>query len=146
MNAKDEERSAAATATLDEKQMKPMEMTEETLDKFIKTVNVSAVYGEPVKAGENLIIPAAQVMGGMGFGAGFGMGTQHGDGEEGENAGEGGGSGGGGRSMSRPVAAVVASPEGVRIEPVIDKTRITLTGMIAAALVALSFIRRLSRR
>ncbi|MHB8143535.1 MAG: spore germination protein GerW family protein [Thermoleophilia bacterium] len=132
----------SATATLDEKRMKPMQMTEETLDRFIKTVNVSAVFGEPVKAGENVIIPTAQVMGGMGFGAGFGSGRQ-GRGEEAGNTGEGGGSGGGGRSMSRPVAAVVASPEGVRVEPVIDKTRITLTGMIAGALLGLMFIRRL---
>lgn len=139
-----QEKSGSATATLDEKRMKPMEMTEETLDRFIKTVSVNAVYGEPVKAGENVIIPAAQVMGGMGFGAGYGSGQQ-GRGEEAENAGEGGGSGGGGRSMSRPVAAVVASPEGVHVEPIIDKTRITLTGMIAAALVGLSFIRRLRR-
>lgn len=130
----------SATATLDEKRMKPMQMTEETLDRFIKTVNVSAVFGEPVKAGENVIIPTAQVMGGMGFGAGFGSGRQ-GRGEEAGNTGEGGGSGG--RSMSRPVAAVVASPEGVRVEPVIDKTRITLTGMIAGALLGLMFIRRL---
>lgn len=131
-----EESSSIAT---EENRSKTLEMTEETLDKFLKTVSVDSVYGKPVDAGDTKIIPAAQVMGGMGFGSGFGYG-RHGNGHE---AGEGGGSGGGGRSMSRPVAAVVASPQGVRVEPVIDKTRIAMTAMIAGAFILFTTIRKI---
>ena len=131
-----------SSATTMDNRGKTLEMTEDTLENFLKTISVSAVYGEPVEAGDTKIIPAAQVMGGMGFGSGFGSG-KHGDGSE-QEVGEGGCSGGGGRSLSRPVAAVVASPEGVRVEPVIDKTRIALTAVIAGALLLFSLIRRIS--
>ncbi len=126
------------------------------LRRFSEAASVTAVYGEPVTHGENLIIPAAEVMYGMGFGMGGGFGTagpggkghkgkhNRGDGNEadaraqegaaaeaaaGEGAGSGGG--GGGRALSRPVAVVIASPEGVRIEPVVDKTKVVLAALTA---------------
>ena len=33
-----------------------------TLDKFLTAANVEAVYGPPVTQGENLVIPAAEVL------------------------------------------------------------------------------------
>jgi uncharacterized spore protein YtfJ len=40
--------------------------------------------------------------------------------------GSGEGGGGGGRVLSRPVAAIVISPTGVRVEPIVDVTKIAL--------------------
>jgi uncharacterized spore protein YtfJ len=51
-----------------------------------------------------------------------------------ENAGgfgNGGGGGGGGRIFSRPVAVIVASPQGVEVKPVLDTTKIALAAVTA---------------
>jgi len=95
-----------------------IDMAQETIEAFLDTADVSKVYGEPVEHEGNLIIPAAEVVVGMGFGAGYG-GDHKGDG--------GGGSGGGGKTFSRPVAVVISDKNGVRVEPVMDPTKIALT-------------------
>ncbi len=95
-----------------------IDMAQETIETFLDTADVSKVYGEPVEHEGNLIIPAAEVVVGMGFGAGYG-GDHKGDG--------GGGSGGGGKTFSRPVAVVISDKNGVRVEPVMDPTKIALT-------------------
>ena len=96
-----------------------------TLDKFLTAANVDAVYGPPVSQGENTVIPAAEVLSLVGFGLGLGGGSQHIT--ETENAGgSGGGGGGGGRVLARPVAAIIMSPTGVRVEPIVDVTKIVL--------------------
>jgi len=64
---------------------KGLTSVQETLDKFIATADVNAVYGKPIKSGDMLIIPAAEVVCGMGFGMGFGYGTSSSAGEEAEN-------------------------------------------------------------
>ncbi len=87
-----------------------------------RLMNVSAdrVYAEPVRVGERVVIPAASVE----FSGGFGFG--------GDNQSNGGG-GGGGYQAGRPVAIVEVGPDGVRVKPVIDFTRVGLT-VVAAAL------------
>jgi uncharacterized spore protein YtfJ len=97
-----------------------------TMDIFLSAANVEAVYGPPIREGDTIVIPAAEVLSFAGFGLGAGSGTQ-GPGET-ENMGRGSGSGGGGggRVLSRPVAAIVISPAGVRVEPVVDVTKIAL--------------------
>ena len=95
-----------------------------TLEKFLSAANVEAVYGPPVSEGENIIIPAAEVLSIVGFGLGSGGGSQ--GASESENRGSGGGGGGGGRVLARPVAAIVISPTGVRVEPIVDVTKTAL--------------------
>jgi uncharacterized spore protein YtfJ len=95
-----------------------------TMDKFLSAANVEAVYGPPIREGENIVIPAAEILSIAGFGLGSGIGSQ-GIGEK-ENPGGGGGGGGGGRVLSRPVATIVISPAGVRVEPIVDVTKIVL--------------------
>ena len=95
-----------------------------TMDKFLSAANVEAVYGPPIREGETIVIPTAEVLSVAGFGLGAGSGPQ-GPGD-GENTGVGSGGGGGGRVLSRPVAAIVISPAGVRVEPVVDVTKIAL--------------------
>jgi len=111
-------------------------VVQETIAKFLEAADVDAVYGKPVQNGETLILPAAEVLSGLGFGMGYGGGSEQL--EEGEAAagptrrGVGGGGGGGGRVFSRPVAVVVATPQGVRVEPVIDVSKLALAALTAA--------------
>ncbi len=87
-----------------------------------RLMNVSAdrVYAEPVRVGDRVVIPAASVE----FSGGFGFG--------GDSLSNGGG-GGGGYQAGRPVAIIEAGPDGVKVKPVIDFTRVGLT-LVAAAL------------
>jgi uncharacterized spore protein YtfJ len=130
---------------------KGMVSVQETLDKFIATADVNVVYGKPIKSGDTVIIPTAEVVCGMGFGMGFGAGKgtyklenpddetaaekpEEGNSETspGEGYGSGGGGGGGGYTFSRPVALVIATSEGVRVEPVLDRTKILLAALTTA--------------
>jgi len=103
-----------------------LEAMKATMDKFLSAGSVEAVYGKPVVNGDTLIIPAAEVLSGAGFGMGYGSGGSEGSDEQSPQTGSGAGGGGGGRVFSRPVAVVIASPDGVRIEPVVDVTKIVL--------------------
>ncbi len=114
----------------------------DTLDKFLDSANVYAVYGEPIRKGETLVIPTAEVLSGLGFGYGSGWGNRNEPDEK--NGGGGAGGGGGGRVFSRPVAVVVVSPEGVQVKPVIDITKIALAALTAGGFM-LSMLARMSR-
>jgi uncharacterized spore protein YtfJ len=118
-------------AELSTSSSKPLDSTsavntvQATLDKFLTAANVEAVYGSPVSQGENVVIPAAEVLSIVGFGLGAGSGSQ--SSTEAENTGgRGAGGGGGGRVLSRPVAAIIMSPTGVRVEPIVDVTKVVL--------------------
>jgi uncharacterized spore protein YtfJ len=93
-----------------------------TLDKFLTAANVEAVYGPSISQGENVVIPAAEVLSVVGFGLGGGSQGA----SQTTNTGSGGGGGGGGRVLARPVAAIIMSPTGVRVEPIVDVTKIVL--------------------
>ena len=113
-----------------------------TLDKFLTAANVEAVYGSPVSQGENVVIPAAEVLSFVGFGVGTGGGQSSGTTE----TRGGGGGGGGGRVLSRPVAAIVLSPSGVRVEPIVDVTKIALAVFTTIGFMAAMFTRMSKRR
>ncbi len=98
-----------------------IDMAQETMDAFIETADVSRVFGEPIVHEDTLIIPAAEVVAALGFGAGYGSGGPE------DAGGSGGGAGGGGKTFSRPVAVVIADQNGVRVEPVVDPTKIAMT-------------------
>ena len=106
-----------------------LEQAEHTLDRFLDVAGVDKVFGEPIRQGETTVIPAAEVLAAMGFGFGFGRGSDSSD--RPQHEGGGGGGGGGGSITARPVAMVVASPEGVRVEPVIDFTKVALAAITA---------------
>jgi len=135
------------------------------IEKLLTVAQPGAVFSEPVSAGGQTIITAAEVNVGLGVGFGFGGGVTPGErpmdrrsgkerharsagpqrrvaleGEEpaeeateasepeevGEDAGVGGGGGGGGGASGRPVAVISLSEEGVRVEPVVDATKVAL--------------------
>jgi uncharacterized spore protein YtfJ len=86
------------------------------------SVSAERVFREPVHVGDRVVIVAAafDISGGMGFGTG------------GDNVGNGGGGGGAGaHTEGRPVAAIEVGPDGVRIRPIVDFTRIGVTLLIS---------------
>ena len=100
-----------------------------TMDKFLDSANVNAVFARPVRQGETTIINCSEVVAVLGFGVGEGGGGDK------DSTGHGSGGGGGGRIFSRPVAAIIASPDGVIIQPIMDPTKIAI-----AALTTLGFM------
>jgi len=121
-----------------------LEMFQDTMEEFLAAADVRVVYGEPIQHDDTMIIPTAEVLCGLGFGVGSGSGTST-DNPEKPAQGSGSGGGGGGRILSRPVAVVVASPEGVRVEPVVDITKIALAGLTALGFMVGMMFRMSSR-
>jgi uncharacterized spore protein YtfJ len=103
--------------------------TQDMVGEFLDTASVERVYGTPLQHGDTTIIPAAEVLVALGFGLGAGGGGPCEPGSSQQQAGYGSGGGGGGRTLSRPVAVIVASPAGVRVEPVVDPTKIVLAAL-----------------
>lgn len=102
------------------------------MEKFLEAASVDAAYGQPVTHGAYLVIPTAEVVSIAGYGAGVGGGFDAPDeGEQEPNLGGGGGGGGGGKVFSRPVAVVIAGPNGVRVEPVMDYTKLWIAALTA---------------
>lgn len=123
-----------------------LEMYQNTIEEFLAAADVRVVYGEPIVHDDTMIIPAAEVLCGLGFGVGSGSGTSSDEKPDKPSQGSGSGGGGGGRILSRPVAVVVASPEGVRVEPVVDITKIGLAALTALGFMVGMMFRMSSRR
>jgi uncharacterized spore protein YtfJ len=119
---------------------KSIEMAEDVIKKFLETSGASIVYGRPIKQGDVVIIPAAEVVAGLGFGSGFGYDPV----SECEDGATVTGGGGGGKVFSRPVAIVIISPEGVRVEPVRDRTKVLLAAITAGGFMAAALLRMIS--
>jgi uncharacterized spore protein YtfJ len=119
------------------------EQANQLMEKLFTVARPEAVYGQPLASGDYTTITASEVMAGMGVGYGVGGGTAPGETEgevavpgasesEGKEAGGfGGGGGGGGFSMGRPVAVISIGPQGVRVEPVVDVTKVALAFITA---------------
>lgn len=124
----------------------PVDVVQGTIESFLESARVEVVYGEPIENGDTLIIPAAEVLSVLGFGVGSGYGS--GEDEEGQQRGQGGGGGGGGggRVLARPVAAIISSPEGVRVEPIVDVTKLALAALTAGGFMVAMIMRMLNPR
>ncbi len=90
----------------------PDNLLKTALDEIERLLTTKTVVGEPIKIGDNTIVPLVAV--GFGFGGGGGIG------EDAKTAGaKGSGSGAGGGAGIRPIALVVVDKDGkVRVEPV----------------------------
>ncbi len=104
-----------------------LSIVEDNIDRFLATASVDAVFGEPFETEKGWIIPVAEVGSAMGFGVGTGSGQ-----DEKLQGGSGSGGGGGGWNFSRPVAVIVASPDGIQVQPIIDVTKIALAALTTA--------------
>jgi uncharacterized spore protein YtfJ len=137
------------------------EVGREMTEKIFAAARPGAVFGEPVRVGDRTLITASEVVAGGGFGFGGGAGTgpgattgapgtaagTGGAGARQRSGGGGGGAGGGGGSLARPVAVIVAGPDGVTIRPVVDVTKLAIAcatawGAVALALARMSRVRR----
>jgi uncharacterized spore protein YtfJ len=96
--------------------------TVEGLDSVFGPASPAAVFSEPERLGDDLVITAAswERAGGFGFGGG---GNSETDG--------GGGGGGGGTSVGRPVAVIRVGAGGIEVEPVIDLTKLAVTVLLS---------------
>ena len=115
------------------------------LAELVSVASADKVYSEPVVDGDRTIITAAEIQTGMGFGYGLSTGTRlawWGRGRRDRGEGEaGGGGGGGGQATARPVAVVTIDPDGVHVQPVLDRTKIVLTALTALGAISLSLLR-----
>jgi uncharacterized spore protein YtfJ len=113
------------------------EKANELLGRLFEVTQPSAVYSEPVTAGEHTVITALEVTAALGAGYGGGGGSApsaSGDdtgSDEEPSIGVGGGGGGGGTALARPVAVISVGPNGVSVEPIADPTKIALAFITA---------------
>jgi uncharacterized spore protein YtfJ len=102
----------------------------ELMGRLYDVTQPNSVFTEPMTQGEYTVITASEVSVGLGYGYGGGGGSGSADedeeGETGSATGYGGGGGGGGGAMARPVAVIELGPNGVRVEPIVDPTKIVL--------------------
>jgi len=128
---------------------KNQEETAGLMQRFFDVARPQAVYGEPLTVGEQVVITASEVTVamGMGFGGGLGSGARADEEQEPGGEGAGGGGAGGGTSFARPVAALVVSPQGVWVEPIVDVTKLGLAlfTMLGSMWMFWSRMRRASR-
>jgi uncharacterized spore protein YtfJ len=123
--------------------VKNNEQAGELIGRLFRVADPGVVFSAPVTAGERTIIVASEVVISMGVGFGSGVGPTEGGGES-----TGGGGGGGGYSFGRPVATIIIEPQGVRVEPVVDPTKIAIAMFttLGAMFFAWSSMRRLGGR
>jgi uncharacterized spore protein YtfJ len=122
---------------MDAQQITPM------LDRVTAAAQPNAAFSAPVESNGYTVITASEVASGGGFGFGGGSAPSSEGGEISTGSGSGGGGGGG--SMSRPVAAIVIGPEGVKIRPIVDVTKLAIAGITAWGAMAIA-LGRMSRR
>ncbi|MCH8339097.1 MAG: hypothetical protein IH858_09710 [Chloroflexi bacterium] len=118
-------------------------VVQDTMSKLIEAADVDKVYGPPIAQGDVVVIPASENLTLLGFGVGGGGGTE----SNGSGAiGAGGGGGGGGRTLSRPVAIIVVTPEGVYVEPIMDPTKVALAAITAVGFMFGMMLRMMRKR
>jgi len=113
-------------------------------ERLLEVTEPGAVFSTPVQAGEYTLITASEVLVSLGSGYGYGIASPPEASEETPSpnqspAGSGGGGGGGGFASGRPVAVISVGPEGVQVQPVMDRTKlgIALISAIGSMLFAI---------
>src|SRR5690606_16147043 len=118
----------------------------ELMGRMFTVTRPDAVFAQPVTQGEYTAITASEVSVGLGFGYGGGGGYSE---EQPQSSGDetggapssdfGSGGGGGGGASARPVAVIEIGPQGVRVEPIVDPTKIALAFFTAFGSMFLMF-------
>lgn len=116
-------------------------VNEKMLEKIYAVAQPGAAFSAPVVSGEYTVITASSVTAAGGFGFGSGTAPTPGDSIPATSSGGAGGGGGGG-SAARPIAAIIIGPDGVKVQPIVDATKIALAMVGAWAPVALTLMRR----
>ncbi len=119
------------------------------MERLFDITKPEAVFSQPVTQGQYTVITASELTAGMGvgYGGGGGSGEPNPEGQA-SGVGFGGGGGGGGGTLARPVAAIIIGPEGVRVEPIVDATKIAIAFFTAfgAMWMALSKMRQVATK
>ena len=105
------------------------EKANQLMGRLFEATRPGAVFAEPVTQGSYTVITASELSIGMGYGFGGGASLKsesEDESEEESGADFGSGGGGGGGATARPVAAVEIGPNGVRVEPIVDPTKISI--------------------
>ena len=113
-------------------------VVQDTMSKLIDAADVEKVFGPPITQGDVAVIPASENFTLLGFGVGGGGGT--------ESNGSGAIGAGGGRTLSRPVAIIVVTPEGAYVEPIMDPTKVALAAITAAGFMFGMMLRMMRKR
>jgi uncharacterized spore protein YtfJ len=103
---------------------------QELLDTFAdlrEKADVNTCFGAPVTVEGRTVIPIAKVAYGFGMGVGRGIATEE---ENPEETSDGTGGGGAGGVMAHPLAAIEVTSEGVLVDPIIDKQKVALAGIL----------------
>ena len=133
------------------KMAESQEQARELIEKLFAVVEPGTVFGEPVQLGDHTVITASEITVGLGFGSGGGFGSAPRRAaaaeQEDEEAAGGYGAAGAGGAGGRPVAAIIAGPGGVRVDPIVDVTKLGLALFTAMGGMLLAFgrMRRASR-
>jgi uncharacterized spore protein YtfJ len=98
----------------------------DTLADLREKADVNTCFGTPVTIEGRTVIPVAKIAYGFGMGIGHGIATE----EEPEETSGGAGAGGGGGVMAHPLAAVEVTSEGVWVDPIVDKQKMALAGIL----------------
>jgi uncharacterized spore protein YtfJ len=122
------------------------------MERLFSITRPKAVFSKPVTQGEYTVITASELTAGLGYGYGGGGGVNPRSGESSgsqpmSEGGFGRGGGGGGGTTARPVAAIIMGPDGVRVEPIVDPTKIAIAFFTAfgAMMIALRKMRQASQ-
>lgn len=125
------------------------------MEKLVDVGQAETVFSQPVESGEYKVLTASSVSVAMGFGYSRGGGESISEKAESENEEASSpsiwktmGGGGGGASAARPVAAIELGPNGVRVEPIVDITKIGLAfiTMMISMITIVAKARRLASR
>lgn len=120
---------------------------EDVIAAMLSAVQARNIFGTPFQKGETLIIPVSEFVSFLGMGYGSGKSKEQDESGNKQERDEGGGGGGGGKVFSRPVAVVVVAPDNeVRVEPVVDATKIALASLTATGFILGMLLRMLSGR
>lgn len=129
--------------------VKNMEESVKLTKRLLEVTKPEVVFSKPVKAGEYTVITASEAVVNLGSGYGYGGAnlfknvTEEDEGEYDTKNG-GGGGGGGGMASARPVAVISIGPDGVRVTPVLDRTKfgIALVTTVGSMFMALSRMKK----
>lgn len=110
-----------------------------SVEELIAAARAETIFGPTVQQGDTTVVPCAESL--LVVGVGVGGGNTAG------NKRAGGGAGLGGTAHTRPVASIVITPDSVRVEPIVDVTRLGLAAITTAgfAVFWLSRLRRATR-
>jgi uncharacterized spore protein YtfJ len=133
--------------------MEEMKELLEMMDKLPSEVNVDAVFGEPEKYDDHVLIPVAEIT----YGYGIGLGTaqecccaeeccvesaetaeedipaEKAEDEAPEKQGHGMGGAGGIGAKARPIAYIEVGPEGTQVKSIVDEQKVALGGILLSA-------------